>query len=291
MGAVHFLEMARVVHTDIACRNVLMFQLEDDPAQTIVKLTDFGLASCLPDDADHFLSRQPQATRWCAPETVASMKWSHATDVWSLGTSPWELFSDGMVPWTRGGKRADVVKKLQKLAQAASWDCMDMDEEFPAPEPGMYPLVAHRVVQACLRPDALARPPSFFVAVVFRQMVDLAEMCDGSLTQIDEGLDMLDPVTDTEKLEVPAQVSCAHERAPIRRYVSANPATSNSGQTVPSVPQVELSTCSNASYTTGWRQLSARASERRNSSSSQGNTSHGYSTPPRSTAASGRQQS
>lgn len=99
---------------------------------------------------------------------------------------------------------------------------------------------------------------------------------------------MLDPVT--EEPEAPAKVSPAHERAPVRRFKSTDTAAS-SGQAAASVqPAVaDVSTCSNASYTTGWRQLSARASERRNSSSSQGNISHGYSTPPRSTAAYGHQ--
>jgi len=190
-AAVDFLETARIIHTDIACRNVLVFQLEEEPDMTIAKLTDFGLAACLPLDVDYITSRQPQATRWSAPETVASMKFSHKSDVWSLGATLWELFADGMVPWAKCSKRADVGKRLRELAAGGPSISDDIGEEFPAPEPGLYPSVAHTAVLACLRIDEAVRPPAYEVALVFEEMVDLCDMFNSETQRIDEGLEMV----------------------------------------------------------------------------------------------------
>merc|ERR1719491_1490789 len=66
-----FLESGSIVHADLSCRNLLLCWLEDDARYTIVKVTDFGLAVVLPPHADSMVNKQPQATRWCAPETVA----------------------------------------------------------------------------------------------------------------------------------------------------------------------------------------------------------------------------
>jgi len=116
--AAAFLESLRVVHTDIACRNFLVFRLEMDPERTKVKLTDFTSTLCLPTNADYIVKKMPQATRWCAPEAVASNTWSCKSDVWSLGATLWEFFADGLAPWTNYSKRGDVTKKLQELAES-----------------------------------------------------------------------------------------------------------------------------------------------------------------------------
>lgn len=62
-SAVDFLEGAHIVHTDLACRNTMLFQLEDEPELTTVKLTDFGCALVLPPNSDCIVNKQPQATR------------------------------------------------------------------------------------------------------------------------------------------------------------------------------------------------------------------------------------
>lgn len=190
-AAVDFLDTTRIIHTDIACRNVLVFQLEEEPEMTTVKLTDFGLAACLPPDMDYITSRQPQATRWCAPETVASMRFSRKTDVWSLGATLWELFADGMVPWSRCSKRADVTKRLREVAAGALSISADVSEDFPAPEPGLYPSVAHTAVLTCLRIDESMRPLACEAALVFEDMVDLCDMFGSESQRIDEGLEMV----------------------------------------------------------------------------------------------------
>jgi len=196
-GAAAFLGTAGIIHTDIACHNVLLFQLQNGaPHPTKSKLTDLGFAACLPPDADHVILKQPQATRWCAPETVASSKWSSKTDMWSLGVALWELFSGEATPWMRLVKRSDVAKRLRELAPKESSEptlsrrparnCPQQEltkrlrelaqrdmirEEFPEPEGGVYPAVAHTAILSCLRVDPGLRPLAPSVALVFQDIV------------------------------------------------------------------------------------------------------------------------
>jgi len=197
-GAIRFLEEARIIHTDIACRNVLLFKLEEDaPERTSAKLTDFGFATCLPPDVDHVILKQPQATRWCAPETVMSNKWSDKTDAWSLGIALWELFSGGSTPWMKFSKRSEVAQQLRAFAldesckeptmtRRAPRSCPQREltkrlrefshrdiisEAFPAPKQGVYPSVAHTTVLSCLRVDPVMRLPASSIATVFQDIV------------------------------------------------------------------------------------------------------------------------
>eukprot|EP00913_Durusdinium_trenchii_P031291 g29298.t1 len=123
------LQIARVVHADLSCRNILVSEMGEDatpsahvshvgaqdPDSIQVKVTDFGL-SC--EGADHEIRKQPQATRWCAPQHCAYQKLSHKGDVWSTGTLIWEMFSGGNIPWVNWTKRTEVAEKLKSLAEA-----------------------------------------------------------------------------------------------------------------------------------------------------------------------------
>merc|ERR1719265_388733 len=163
-----FLESASVVHADLSCRNVLLCWMEDDPRYTIVKMTDFGLAVVLPPRADSVVKKQPQATRWCAPESVSSCKLSHRADVWSLGTTFWEIFAGGEAPWTRRKKRSEVAARLRDLAEngGAAEGGADVSRDFPPPEVPMSRngtrsvagSTVHGILLSCLRADEYARP-------------------------------------------------------------------------------------------------------------------------------------
>jgi len=174
--AVSVLELKRIVHTDLACRNFLIYELSQHPEQTIVKLTDFTSSICLPSNVDHIVSKMPQATRWCAPETVANNTWSHKTDVWSLGVSIWELFADGAAPWANCKKRADVAEKLRGLAEKQKSPDANVSDDFPAPaDLDMYSSVARTSMLSCLLPSPAARLSSSQVVCAFRQIVQLPD--------------------------------------------------------------------------------------------------------------------
>lgn len=145
--AMTFLKKNRIIHADLSCRNVLLFRLESEPALTTVKLVDFGLALTLPEFSDSVNHKQPRAVRWCSPETVRDSCLSYRSDAWSLGATLWELFSDGLTPWSNLKKRSDVTERLCAL--------MDKSVRFDAvtefPRPIGCPVVMHRVILSVLR--------------------------------------------------------------------------------------------------------------------------------------------
>eukprot|EP00927_Polykrikos_kofoidii_P040088 TRINITY_DN34327_c0_g1_i1.p1 TRINITY_DN34327_c0_g1~~TRINITY_DN34327_c0_g1_i1.p1 ORF type:complete len:596 (-),score=69.91 TRINITY_DN34327_c0_g1_i1:200-1987(-) len=181
--AMGFLETKHVVHADLSCRNVLLFSLSDDPDATSVKVSDFGLAVTLEPGADHTFHKQPQATRWCAPETVAHSQLSHLADVWSFGATTWEMFARGEQPWRCLKKRIDVAVQLKRLAARQTPgaapshsvagacrivpDC-DLAEDFPCPDG--CPEAAHHAMLACLHVHIAKRPAFAEVAIRFESL-------------------------------------------------------------------------------------------------------------------------
>eukprot|EP00929_Paragymnodinium_shiwhaense_P102875 TRINITY_DN66103_c0_g1_i1.p1 TRINITY_DN66103_c0_g1~~TRINITY_DN66103_c0_g1_i1.p1 ORF type:complete len:643 (-),score=108.81 TRINITY_DN66103_c0_g1_i1:120-1922(-) len=184
--AMEFLQECRIVHADLSCRNVLLCHLgeEDDmDDDVLVKVTDFGLALVLEPGSESIVKRQPQCTRWCAPETVAHMQLSHRSDVWSLGATLWETFSGGGLPWQRLEKRLDVAVRLKRLAAVVSPPndsaaggataskspryvrgsprsyTSSADELLTAdfPQPAAIHEAAHGTVLLCLKSDPAAR--------------------------------------------------------------------------------------------------------------------------------------
>lgn len=162
--AMAFLESLRVVHADLSCRNLLLCRLAD-PSTVTVKVTDFGLALILAEGAESESRKQPQATRWCAPETVARSVFSFRSDAWALGATFWELFSGGEVPWARRLKRSEVAACLRALAgerpppSAAAADLPDLpDLEAEFPRPAGCSAAVHGLVRRCLQVDERLRP-------------------------------------------------------------------------------------------------------------------------------------
>jgi len=175
--AMAFLEGLLIVHADLSCRNVLLLQLDEDARNTIVKVTDFGLSLVLADGSVREHRKQPQATRWCAPETIAEHALSHRSDVWLLGATLWELFSVGANPWVRRERRADVSQRLRDLAEngRAAEGGTDVCKDFEKPQG--CPEAAHTAILSCFQADELARPS-------FRQ---LTVLLSGLLTDMVSG--------------------------------------------------------------------------------------------------------
>jgi len=211
-AAMVFLESRHVVHADLSCRNVLVFHLDASaPQVTVVKVTDFSLSLALPDDKTFEIRKQPQATRWCAPETTAHMKLSHKSDVWSFGALCWELFAGGSTPWLSRENRADVATRLRDLAETGgeAEGGADVSGDFPQQEG--CPLPMHELILCCFTVDEAVRPD-------FKQLVDNFE---GIVEEITSGV-----------------VSC---RASNTRQVAAlgtNATTSEEEKPEPEVPAV-----------------------------------------------------
>lgn len=66
-----------------------------------VKIGDFGLMRALPDADDCYVmsERRRVPFPWCAPESLRTRQFSHASDVWMFAVALWEMFTFGEEPW------------------------------------------------------------------------------------------------------------------------------------------------------------------------------------------------
>jgi len=180
--ALKCLELARVVHADLSCRNILVFRMEADPDSIEVKVTDFGLSVILNEGVDYDCRKQPQATRWCSPETVASQKLSHRSDVWSFGALLWELFSGGQSPWALWQRRSDVAARLKNLAETGA--AFNAAEDFPRQY--SYPASAQSAILSCLQVCADNRPKLSELETTLMQIIlsDVSSPEQGCSTEV-----------------------------------------------------------------------------------------------------------
>lgn len=79
------------------------------------KIGDFGLMRALPDADDCYVmsERRRVPFPWCAPESLRSRQFSHASDVWMFAVALWEMYTFGEEPWI--GKIMNLVFILREL--------------------------------------------------------------------------------------------------------------------------------------------------------------------------------
>ena len=104
-----YLELKRFIHRDLACRNVLMASIDR------VKIGDFGLMRALPQENDCYVmtERKKVPFPWCAPESLKSRQFSHASDTWMFGVTLWEMFTFGEEPWI-GLNGSQILQKIDR---------------------------------------------------------------------------------------------------------------------------------------------------------------------------------
>uniref|UniRef100_A0AAY4EZI0 Activated CDC42 kinase 1 n=1 Tax=Denticeps clupeoides TaxID=299321 RepID=A0AAY4EZI0_9TELE len=104
-----YLESRRFIHRDLAARNVLL------ASNDLVKIGDFGLMRALPKNDDHYVMQEHHKVpfAWCAPESLKTRTFSHASDTWMFGVTVWEMFSHGQEPWL-GLNGSQILHKIDK---------------------------------------------------------------------------------------------------------------------------------------------------------------------------------
>uniref|UniRef100_A0A3B4TQE1 Activated CDC42 kinase 1 n=1 Tax=Seriola dumerili TaxID=41447 RepID=A0A3B4TQE1_SERDU len=113
-----YLEQRRFIHRDLAARNILLASAHR------VKIGDFGLMRALPNNHEHYVMQEHRKVpfAWCAPESLKTRTFSHATDTWMFGVTLWEMFTHGQEPWL-GLNGSQILHKIDK-------EC----ERLPKPE-------------------------------------------------------------------------------------------------------------------------------------------------------------
>ncbi|KAL4714600.1 hypothetical protein ACJJTC_006646 [Scirpophaga incertulas] len=110
-----YLEKNRFLHRDLACRNILLSTLE------MVKIGDFGLMRALPEADDCYVmsERRRVPFPWCAPESLRTRQFSHASDVWMFAVALWEMYTFGEEPWI-GLNGSEILRLIMREGQRLS---------------------------------------------------------------------------------------------------------------------------------------------------------------------------
>ncbi|KAI3370155.1 hypothetical protein L3Q82_024938 [Scortum barcoo] len=110
----YYLEENRVVHRNLAARNVLLKN------NYTVQISDYGIADLLyPDDKKDFYNEGKAPIKWMALESILFRRYTHQSDVWSYGVTVWEMMSYGVEPYTtmRPQEVPDLLEKGERLSQ------------------------------------------------------------------------------------------------------------------------------------------------------------------------------
>ncbi|XP_029686600.1 tyrosine kinase, non-receptor, 2b isoform X2 [Takifugu rubripes] len=104
-----YLEQRRFIHRDLAARNILLASAHK------IKIGDFGLMRALPNNHEHYVMQEHRKVpfAWCAPESLKTRTFSHATDTWMFGVTLWEMFTHGQEPWL-GLNGSQILHKIDK---------------------------------------------------------------------------------------------------------------------------------------------------------------------------------
>ena len=105
--AMSYLAQKHIVHGDLACQNILVFQFDPKESnRNLVKLTDFGLTR---ESALYQTTSNATSTmcifplRWSAPEILQKPNdrgsYTEKSDMYSMGVLMWQALSKGGLPW------------------------------------------------------------------------------------------------------------------------------------------------------------------------------------------------
>lgn len=105
-SALVYMKECRILHRDIAARNVLMTK------EKTAKLSDFGSAEKLDGIEVYVAQDSILAFRWSAPEVHVGRQFSLQSDIFSFGCLLSEMFSKGRKPYHHIKERNEIRDKI-----------------------------------------------------------------------------------------------------------------------------------------------------------------------------------
>ena len=104
------LSVKKIMHGDLAARNILLAESHIGGNRLLAKVADFGLSKKFYDNLTYTKeNRLLIPWKWMAPEYLARDYFTITSDVWSFGIVLWEIFSFGRGPY--GHQTYDEVEK------------------------------------------------------------------------------------------------------------------------------------------------------------------------------------
>lgn len=246
----YYLEENRVVHRNLAARNVLLKN------NYTAQISDYGIADLLyPDDKKYFYNEIKAPIKWMALESILFRRYTHQSDVWSYGVTVWEMMSYGVEPYSnmRPAEVPDLLEKGERLSQPqictidvymVMVKCWMIDEnvrptfkelanEFTrmARDPPRYLVIKEDCCQQDSPPDELAQ-----------RSADLDDLGDVDMELVDQEADVVDGLTPAphylsqskslsrlSKMDTPRVVITSSN---VAGYLPMTPGIDNQGQAV-----------------------------------------------------------
>ncbi|KAK3804123.1 hypothetical protein RRG08_047200 [Elysia crispata] len=145
--AMVYLESLRIVHRNLAARNCIVVEQQEETQPVSILLTDYSVTSALfpqefyqPADG----GAVSELVRWMAPESLSEeFTFSSQTDVWAYGVVMWEVLTRGVEPYPNVDA-GNVVVQVQAGNRL--------------PKPKHCPIDIHTLMASCWAADPNERP-------------------------------------------------------------------------------------------------------------------------------------
>jgi len=153
-----YLSVKKIMHGDLAARNVLLSNSDLGGNQLIAKIADFGLSKKFYDNITYEKqSRLHIPWKWMAPEYLIRDVFMINSDVWSFGVLIYEVFSFGRSPY--GHQSYDEVEK--RLEEGYRLPCPMEIQSITSWSPEMF---YNEITHVCFKEDPNNRA-SFTIVV------------------------------------------------------------------------------------------------------------------------------